>query len=117
MSLGDSFRISRNRAIPGSICLLRINVSACSYVAGWAGDCAAIDISSAISAVMIKQVLKNGDFTGLEYNDIADRKMADRKMADRKMTDRKMADRKMADRKIMHLNSCSYFPVFHFSVR
>src|SRR5215510_14949454 len=67
MSFGVSFRISRNSAMPGSICCCRINDRACSYEAGGAGDCAAAENSSASSGAIMKQVLKKNDLTSLEY--------------------------------------------------
>src|SRR5215468_8711873 len=67
MSFGVSFRISRNSAMPGSICCCRINDRACSYEAGGAGDCATAENSSASSDATMKHVLKKSDLTGSRY--------------------------------------------------
>src|SRR5262245_4473059 len=70
MSFGDALRISRNRAMPGSICWRRINDSASSYEAGAGGDCAATENSGVSVSAMMKKVLKKRDLKGLEYNSL-----------------------------------------------
>src|SRR5262245_15926386 len=67
MSFGDALRISRNRAMPGSICWRRINDNASSYEAGAGGDCAATKNSGVCVSAMMKKVFKKSDLTDSEY--------------------------------------------------